>query len=103
MASTTGVWIIIKLGDAIGDYYLGGVRMLKYMDVVVEYKVCVCKTVVAEDNEDNGEYGYDTQRQRVEDEVCELVNPIVLSIKEKFPKNKNWGFEWEVDSTIEEQ
>ena len=75
--------------------------MLKYMDVEVKYTICVYKTVVAEDNEDDGDYGYDTQRQETENEVCALIEPAILSIKEKLPKR--YGFEWECDSEITEQ
>ena len=74
--------------------------MLKQMSVVVEYKVYVQKYVIAEDNEDGGERGYDTQRQRIEDEVCKLLDDEIMELKDVLPDD--YYFEWECDSSIEE-
>ena len=74
--------------------------MLKNMRVVVKYEIWVQKNVIAEDNESNGKYGYDTQRERIFREVSRAIEPKIDALKEVVPNGCR--FDWEQESSIEE-
>ena len=74
--------------------------MLKPMIVDVKYEIHVWKYVIAENNEDGGERGYDTQRQKAQDEIEDLFNKKILNLKKLL--SNEYNFEWECESSIDE-
>jgi len=78
----------------------GEMTMLKPMTVTVKYEIYVQKNVIADDNEDDGVNGYDTKNQEVMDDVHKRMKPILKIIKDKLPKD--YKFDWDCDSEIEE-
>ena len=74
--------------------------MLKDMKVTVEYKIYIQKDVIADNDEDGGETGYDTVNQKTANEVNKIIQPIIKTIKNKLPNE--YKFSQEYEYTIEE-
>ena len=70
------------------------------MTVTVKYEMSICKNVIADDDKDDGENGYDTVNQRTADEVDKIVQPVIKDIKNKLPDGCT--FNLECHYTIEE-
>ena len=74
--------------------------MLTTMTVVVKYEIYVQKYVVADNNDDSSDIGYDTQRQKVDDEVSKLLDKKINKLGELLPVG--YRFHWEGESSIDE-
>lgn len=57
--------------------------MLKQMKIGIEYKIYIEKNVIAENNEANGDRGYETLTNKFNKEIEKIIQPTLNKLSKK--------------------